>query len=96
MVGRDRWEENHRRARARGSIRGIARELALDQLERGGGPILVRRRRTLAAALVSLKDYRERFLGREAEDRQADVAAILKRLKPANFAGSEHVAPGRP
>ena len=69
---------------------------ALDQLERGGGPILVRRRRTPAAALVSLKDYRERFLGREADDRQADVAARLKRLKPANFAGSEHVAPGRP
>ena len=40
----------------------------LDQLECGGGPVLVSRRRTPAAVLVSLKDYRERFLGREAAD----------------------------
>ena len=33
----------------------------LDQLERGGEPILVCRRRTPAAVLVSLKDYLERF-----------------------------------
>ena len=31
MVGRDRWEEIHRRARAGGSIRTIARELELDR-----------------------------------------------------------------
>ena len=32
MVGRDRWEEIHRRARAGGSIRAIARELELDRM----------------------------------------------------------------
>ena len=31
MVGRDRWEEIHRRAGAGGSIRVIARELDLDR-----------------------------------------------------------------
>ena len=31
MVGRDRWEETHRRAGAGGSIRVIARELDLDR-----------------------------------------------------------------
>ena len=31
MVGRDRWEEIHRRAGAGGSIRAIARELDLDR-----------------------------------------------------------------
>ena len=36
----------------------------LDQLERGGEPILVCRRRTPATALMSLKDYRERFVDR--------------------------------
>ena len=41
----------------------------LDQLERGGEPILVCRRRTPAAALVSLEDYRERFVDRTADDR---------------------------
>ena len=42
----------------------------LDQLERGGEPILVCRRRTPAAALVSLKDYRERFVDRDADEQR--------------------------
>ena len=53
----------------------------LDQLERGGEPILVCRRRTPAAALVSLKDYRERFVDREADDQRREVVARLKQLK---------------
>lgn len=53
----------------------------LDQLERGGNPILVCRRRTPAAALVSLKDYRERFADREADDRRREVVARLRRLQ---------------
>ena len=53
----------------------------LDQLERGGEPILVCRRRTPAAALVSLKDYRERFVDRAADDQRREVVARLRRLK---------------
>ena len=52
----------------------------LDHLELDGGPILVCRRRTPAAALVSLKDYRERFVDREADERRRDVVRRLKKL----------------
>ena len=53
----------------------------LDQLEHDGKPILVCRRRAPAAALVSLKDYRERFADGAADDQRRDVVAGLKRLK---------------
>ena len=53
----------------------------LDQLERNGMPILVCRGRTPAAALVSLKDYRERFVDRDADDRRRLVVARLKQLR---------------
>ena len=53
----------------------------LDHLEHDGGPILVCRRRTPAAALVSLKDYRERFVDREADERRRDVVRRLKKLQ---------------
>ena len=53
----------------------------LDRLERNGEPIVVCRRRTPAAALVSLKDYRERFVDREADQRRRDVVSKLKQLK---------------
>ena len=52
----------------------------LDHLERGGEPILVYRRRTPAAALVSLQDYRERFVAREADDQRREVVARLRQL----------------
>ena len=50
------------------SARELRRSLGrvLDQLEGGAGPVIVRRRRRPAAVLVSLEDYRERFVGREA------------------------------
>ncbi len=53
----------------------------LDHLERHGDPILVCRRRTPAAALVSLKDYQERFVDQEADDRRREVVAKLRGLK---------------
>ena len=53
----------------------------LDRLERDGEPIVVCRRRTPAAALVSLKDYRERFVDRDADERRRDVVARLKKLQ---------------
>ena len=53
----------------------------LDRLEQDGGPIVVCRRRTPAAALVSLKDYRERFVDRAADEQRRDVVARLRQLK---------------
>ncbi len=53
----------------------------LDQLERNGAPIMVCRRRTPVAALVSLKDYRERFVDREADEQRREVIARLKQIK---------------
>ncbi len=53
----------------------------VDQLERGGNPIPVCRRHTPAAALVSIKDYRERCVDRYADDQRREVIARLKQLK---------------
>jgi len=52
----------------------------LDQLERNGAPILVCRRRTPVAALISLTDYRERFVDRDADERRREVVARIKGL----------------
>ena len=57
------------------------REMVESCLERDGNPILVCRGRTPAAALVSLKDYQERFVDREADDRRRAVVARLKDLR---------------
>ena len=60
MVGRDRWEEIHRRAAAGGSIRAIARDLGLDRktvrrcLRQSEWPRLRAEGRTLAARGRSL------------------------------------------
>ena len=53
----------------------------LKRLEQDGAPILVCRGRTPAAALVSLKDYYERFVDQDADDRRREVVARLKRTK---------------
>ena len=53
----------------------------LDHLEHDGAPIVVCRRRTPAAALVSLKDYRERFVDREADEQRRKVVAKLRNLR---------------
>ena len=50
----------------------------LGRLEQDGAPILVCRGRTPAAALISLKDFRERFVDRDADDRRRTVVARLK------------------
>ncbi len=54
----------------------------LRALERGGAPILVRRGRIPAAALISLKDYQERFVDREAD---AQRQAVVERLRALRF-----------
>ena len=53
----------------------------LDQIQSGGKPILVCRRSIPAAALISLKDYRERFVDREADDRRREAVARLRQIK---------------
>lgn len=53
----------------------------LEQLEQDGAPILVYRRRKPAAALISLKDYRERFVDREADEERREVVRRLRNLK---------------
>jgi len=53
----------------------------LDQLEHDGAPVVVCRRRTPAAALVSLKDYRQRFVDRTADDQRRNVVAKLRKLR---------------
>ena len=52
----------------------------LRQLERGGDPILVQRGRQPAAVLISLGDYQERFVDREADARRRAVVAALKKM----------------
>jgi len=53
----------------------------LDRLERNGAPIMVCRRRTPVAALVSLKDYRERFVDQEADEQRRQVVARIKQIQ---------------
>lgn len=62
--------------RLRQSLGRILRALA-----RGGRPILVERRGRPAAALISIDDYRERFVDREADERRREVVARIKRLR---------------
>jgi len=53
----------------------------LDQLEHDGAPIIVCRRRAPAAVLVGLKDYRQRFVDRTADDQRRNVVAKLRKLR---------------
>jgi len=56
----------------------------LRKLEEGGRPILVERRRRPAAVLVSLKDYQERFVDRDADEQRREV---VKKLRALRFSG---------
>jgi len=53
----------------------------LDRLEGDGAPILVYRRQAPAAALISLRDYRERFVDHDADDKRRDLVARLRQLE---------------
>ena len=59
----------------------------LRQLERGGAPILVQRGRQPAAVLISLRDYQERFVDREADARRQSIVAELKATRFRGPAG---------
>lgn len=53
----------------------------LEYLEEDGAPIMVYRRRKPAAALISLKDYRERFVDREADESRREVVRRIRKLR---------------
>ncbi|MYF77151.1 MAG: type II toxin-antitoxin system Phd/YefM family antitoxin [Acidobacteria bacterium] len=53
----------------------------LDQLEHDGAPIIGCRRRAPTAVLVGLKDYRQRFVDRTADDQRRNVVAKLRKLR---------------
>jgi len=57
----------------------------LSYLEEDGAPIMVYRRRKPAAALISLKDYRERFVDRAADESRRE---IVRRIRKLRFGGS--------
>lgn len=50
----------------------------LAALEQDGSPVLVQRRRKPAAVLISMKDFRERFVDRDADERRRAVVARIK------------------
>jgi prevent-host-death family protein len=59
----------------------------LRSLERSGAPILIERRRRPAAVLISVEDYRERFVDREADERRREVVAAIEKLRFATPRG---------
>ena len=64
----------------RRSLGKVLKGLAL-----GGAPVLVERNREPAAVLISLKDYRERFVDRiAAEEREKLVEEILAMRSHSN------------
>ncbi len=59
----------------------------LRRLERDGAPIVVKRGQKPAAVLISLRDFRERFVDRDADEQRRAVVARLKRLRIATPEG---------
>ncbi len=53
----------------------------LKLLQKGGDPVLVQRGKQTVAVLISLKDYQERFVDREADERRRTAVARLKSLR---------------
>ncbi len=53
----------------------------LHALERGGDPVMVQKRNRPAAVLISLRDYQERFVDREADETRRQTAEKIKRLR---------------
>lgn len=64
----------------------------LRALEKDGGPILVEKNREPTAVLISLRDYRERFVDKVAADERERLAAeILGMRRGAKRRGQETV-----
>lgn len=53
----------------------------LRSLEKDGAPVLVERDRRPAAVLISLKDYRERFVDLEADEKRRAIVARIEQMR---------------
>ena len=53
----------------------------LRALEKDGSPILVERARKPSAVLISLKDYRERFVDHAADEQRRAIVERIERLR---------------
>jgi PHD/YefM family antitoxin component YafN of YafNO toxin-antitoxin module len=60
----------------------------LQRLRKNGRPILIERDRKPAAVLISLDDYRRRFVDVEADRLRAEMVERIKRAKLAPPKGS--------
>ena len=56
----------------------------LDELERTGEPVIVNKGRRPRAVLISVEDFKKRFVDRQTEERRR---ALLDRVKAARAAG---------
>lgn len=54
----------------------------LRQLEKGGEPVMIERRRRPAAVLISLEDYQKRFADRDADEKRKE---IVRRIRESSF-----------
>lgn len=53
----------------------------LRQLEKGGEPIIIERRRQPAAVLISLDDYAKRFADRDADEKREEIVRGIRALR---------------
>jgi prevent-host-death family protein len=53
----------------------------LRQLEKGGEPIIIERRRRPAAVLISLDDYEERFADRDVDEKRKEIVRSILALR---------------
>jgi len=53
----------------------------LRQLEKGGEPVIIERRRRPAAVLISLDDYEKRFADRDADEKREEIVRRIRALR---------------
>jgi prevent-host-death family protein len=53
----------------------------LRQLEKGGEPVIIERRRQPAAVLISLDDYEKRFADRDADEKRKEIVQRIRALR---------------
>jgi prevent-host-death family protein len=53
----------------------------LRQLEKGGEPVMIERRRRPAAVLISLEDYQKRFADHDADEKRVDIVRRIRELQ---------------